>query len=257
MSVKFYYPDGDEIAGENSRKEFLNFYNRVYYYLYRDSVLEKTVIRILERGISSAKDVMNVLLWKTGGIESKDEKNTIIIRNKAVNAEKLWKEIKGVKDELGADRHECTRCAKCPKCVVCDVLENIMNNHDGIGPVYAITLLHFLSKGIFPIYDKFAHIALKVIFDEKHDFNTLLITDKELSKEFNTKDAETISESYQKYRFALNRLEKVFYDVDKKDKRTIDRALWVYGHLFNENNKNKQRLGSKSSSQKGSETEAL
>ena len=39
---------------------------------------------------------------------------------------------------------------------LCDLTKHI----DGLGPVYMITLLHFITQGEFPIYDRFAMASL-------------------------------------------------------------------------------------------------
>ena len=66
------------------------------------------------------------------------------------------------------------------------------------GSVYIINLIYFLSKGRFPIYDKFAP---------------------------GKNDIENVVNMYSEYLWLL---EKLFhkYSID----RITDRALWVYGH---------------------------
>ncbi len=110
-----------------------------------------------------------------------------------------------------------------------------ISKKDGIGSVYAITLLHFASCGEWPIYDKFAHLALLAI-DQEREFPSI-ITDSELGKSFHS-NAKRTFDDYMQYK---NLLHTYFGDAYKKD-RNIDRALWAYGHLFNESKENKNRM---------------
>ena len=86
----------------------------------------------------------------------------------------------------------------------------------GIGPVYLITLLYFISKGQYPIYDKFAHISLKMIEEKDCQFNSL------------------IKDNY------VTRLRNIFGKAYNDS--NVDRALWVYSHLFNDNKRNRKRI---------------
>ena len=249
-TYKFYYPNGDEIRGENSRKEFVDFYSKVYHYEYKKRALEIAIREILKNGVSTTDDIVNILLWKTWVINCDTNSVTVRGRDKngnrgiMIDAEKLWDTLEKPAKELPNKKcGQCTKCDQCTKCVACDTLENLLKQHDGIGPVYAITLLHFISKGEFPIYDKYAHIALKVILDEKRQFEPPLvrwplITDRELGEEFNTKDAKAVFKSYQEN--YIDRLKRIF-DEDYKTYWEIDRALWVYGHMFYNTKTNQQR----------------
>lgn len=217
--MKFFNTIGSEI----SKAEFVRFYSGVYYYLNRDLELERTIDGILTNDDLEAKDVVDILRWKTGATKSSYEDNTVTNQWHTIDAGGLIKEIQGVKRV-----HE----------PVSETLRELMK-HEYIGPVYAITLLYFLSKGRYPIYDKFAHIAIKMI-EEELPFKSL-VEDKTLEKEFSTGavDAEKIFRSYQdKY---IARLHNVFGDAYQKN-RDIDRALWVYGHLFSDTKKNQQRI---------------
>lgn len=106
--------------------------------------------------------------------------------------------------------------------------------HDvsGVGSVYAITLLYFLSGGEYPIYDQFAMMALRAIDSGKKPGEKVHVPDfpDKNSKAFYDLLSPDLSEEsiYQEYIRLLN---KYFGDRYKTD-RNIDRALWVYGHLF-------------------------
>lgn len=110
----------------------------------------------------------------------------------------------------------------------------------GIGTVYLITLLHFITDGEVPIYDRFVMASL-AIWKLKNDQKGLCITDKSVicgcklpSKD--TKAAINILESgiYSDYIHLLKEFCKVNYGNENewKTNRDVDRALWVFGHYF-------------------------
>lgn len=219
--IKFYYPNGEEVKG--GVEEFVRFYNGVYYYQNRDLRLEHTIEEILRQDKLTPENIIDILRWKIGAIGFSYRDTMITNQWHSIDAGKLIEEIKGTKKVNDS---------------VCDTIKMLLR-HDKIGPVYAITLLYFLSKGDYPIYDQFAHIAIKVIVEERPFAS--LVTGKELRKEFNPdyRDPGKIFAHYKKY--YIDRLADVFGDAYKKD-RDIDRALWAYGHLFSETRSNQQRI---------------
>ena len=105
---------------------------------------------------------------------------------------------------------------------------------DNFGSVYIINLIYFLSKGDWPIYDRFAHIALKAIVMEKHPCEIYvsgapakIIKYKENEQE-KIKANEEVIKMYMEYLWLMD---YVFgghtFDIIGRKK---DRALWVYGH---------------------------
>ncbi len=110
----------------------------------------------------------------------------------------------------------------------------------GIGTVYLITLLHFITDGEVPIYDRFAMASL-AIWKLKNDQKELCITDKSVIRgcklpSKDTKAAIKILESgiYSDYIHLLNEFCKVNYGNENewKTNRDVDRGLWVFGHYF-------------------------
>ena len=81
----------------------------------------------------------------------------------------------------------------------------------GLGTVYLLTLVYFISKGKSPIYDQFAHRALDAL-------------EKGLKPKAQEVPKHTVPEKKSKNAF------KWFGSHYKE--RKLDRALWVYGHLF-------------------------
>ena len=107
----------------------------------------------------------------------------------------------------------------------------------GLGPVYLITLLYFVTSsrypGACPIYDRFAMRALLAIKDNKEIDSSVKcgeLPDKD-SKEF----SEITDKRMNNY---INLLKCIFGDTYTYN-RDIDRALWVYGHLFKDSAKGK------------------
>lgn len=92
------------------------------------------------------------------------------------------------------------------------------------GVVYIINLIFFLSKGDLPIYDKFAHKALKSLYMGKKPCEVYVG-----SAPGDKKKIAEVSAMYMEYIWLL---EKVFgkYKIDRK----TDRALWAFGHATSE-----------------------
>lgn len=90
---------------------------------------------------------------------------------------------------------------------------------DNFGAVYIINLMYFKSSGKWPIYDKFAHKALKAILMQKSP-GEIWVGDAPLKAE-----TDKVTNMYLEYCWLLNCL-----FGSKAIDRKIDRALWVYGH---------------------------
>lgn len=90
-----------------------------------------------------------------------------------------------------------------------------------IGPVYIFTLIYYLSKGEYPIYDKFAYKAILALDGDK---NPADIPDKKL----NLPDKTNINKVIDVYCDYCKKLERLFgtHSISREQ----DRALWVYGH---------------------------
>ena len=106
----------------------------------------------------------------------------------------------------------------------------------GIGTVYLITILSFISGGKYPIYDQFAAMAAKAILEGKKPGSRISIDDLPDKNSNAFIDMLDDAESpYFQYIQNIETLSAMYYDGDKsryqKD-RHLDRALWVYGHLF-------------------------
>lgn len=88
-----------------------------------------------------------------------------------------------------------------------------------LGAVYMITLIFFLSKGKYPIYDKFAHKAVKAICFDKNPLDISVDPAPDKS------EVNKVLAMYDEY---CGLLTKTFKKRDLS--REQDQALWVYGH---------------------------
>ncbi len=106
---------------------------------------------------------------------------------------------------------------------------------NGLGTVYLITLLHFITQGEKPIVDRFvlAALAVKQLLDEGYNIpkNSIIRGCSLPSKtEKAAKELMNPDSVYGKY-CALLRKQFPNENEDLKD-REVDQALWVYGHYF-------------------------
>ena len=97
-----------------------------------------------------------------------------------------------------------------------------------IGPVYIINALFFITGGKAPIYDVFAHKAVKALL--------LNIAPSEVYLGGNPgkNDIDNVIAMYNEYMLMLKMVFKDYFEQKKKSEmfisRELDRALWVYGH---------------------------
>ncbi len=192
--------------------------------------VEVKIDDILKNGIRSNEDVDTVLAWKIGGIDHKKsaEGQTTEFRDG-------WKEgyeVKTVffKCNRGAYNRFCDRIVViaetfngCKEIQYENILIEILRALDetgskGFGPVYIMTLLYFISKGQSPIFDRFAYKSV----------NALLLGKRPCEIEYHynsSKKPGDILKVLDGYKDSLKQV------VGKSDiDRSLDRALWVYGH---------------------------
>lgn len=220
--MKFYYPDGEEIY---TVKEFIDFYSKAYFYVSRNIKLENHIVDILKRDKKlDIEDYKDILLWKTGGTIEKDAIE-ISYRGKTINPTKVMSVCSRIDGKEDIDLKKTI-----------EELKKI----DGVGNVIAITIIYFVTKGVkYPIYDKFAHTAL-IKINREDEFDTL-VNDKELSKEF--RDGDNLDAVIADYNNYIEMVSEMEHDW-KGPIRSTDRALWMYGHLFNyvKSNQSREKL---------------
>ena len=104
----------------------------------------------------------------------------------------------------------------------------LKSSPQNIGPVYIINALFFITGGNAPIYDVFAHKAVKALL--------LNIAPSEvyLGGNPSKNDIENVIAMYKEYMLMLKMVFKEYFEQKKKTEifisRELDRALWVYGH---------------------------
>ena len=267
-----------------SIESFLSFYEKIYFYE-GSFIAENRIDRILQNGIQSRKDAYDILAWKLNGInknitnsdsaEKMHYNGEKWLFDKVVNQKKLCQGTYqgGIihfisnendyldrfvgKGEIGKSLEKMKR-----QLAVIDELEENEANEiaadalnllakdapKGMGPVYLITLLYFITNGKrYPIYDKFAHLALRAILNDEETMLGNDITDDIISKDFPPKADEDFGQKvmnikgkntkYKEYMRLIDQFEKKtgikYYADDNSTNRRVDRALWAYGHMFN------------------------
>ena len=201
----------------------------------------------------TCSDVALMLAWKIGKISHAKSKDTIILH-------KDWKEALGEYSEsegFNSWNGEPIKRFGDKRPIMIDVkgitnylhengqrLNDLVGNGNmelaldelrkqpwqGIGAVYLITLLYFVTNhqypGKCPIYDRFAMRALLAIKSNKKigdDVKCGELSDKNI-KNF----PKLVGEKMKQY---IGLIDDIFGE-EYNTNRDIDRALWVYGHLF-------------------------
>ena len=110
-----------------------------------------------------------------------------------------------------------------PQQVLCELRDLHIN---GLGTVYIITLLYFISHGQYPIYDRFAWKAIQAICDDTKPGDVIHASELPEKK---SHAFDTVFDTYMNP--YMDKLKSVFGST-YQESRDIDRALWVYGHKF-------------------------
>lgn len=231
-----------------SKDEFIEMYNKSYFrsaervvkgVTQNSKVAETEIERILNEGIKTTNDVINILAWKIGKIKHKatDENGKITFSKDwedpyHFNILRYGKEWKGIKCfaekivEKFCELHK--KSENCPQEVLNELEKQAPK---GIGTVYLITLLYFISQGKYPIYDRFAYIALQGIKTGAKPLATK-IDPQTLPDRTSKKFKSVYEDCIEPYMKDLSDVFGSDYNSSIEEYRNIDRALWVYGHAF-------------------------
>lgn len=242
----FYVPSSQE-GGESvvfrpgSRDEFIACYADMYYCGGTPVVpdakpnsryVEDEIDALLKRGIQTTTDVTHILAWKFGKIDhgGSDRNESFCYREDWKNAEDLkdasyWGhsfDLESVATFIVDNIVSLEEMAKDDPQGVLDRLKNFK----WIGPVHTIALLYFISRGRYPIYDEFAKRGLDAIVSGVEPGVTVayVAPPDKTSKKFDTVVEDVLNPF-------TSDLDAVFSDA-WRESRDVDRALWVYGHLF-------------------------
>lgn len=239
--MDFYALNGDKLTVT----EFIEKYGNSYYIdqqryvssvAQSSRVVEDTIDELLKNGIKKPIDVVRILAWKIGKIQHSASVDGFVYAKDWKNAEKfeayLYKkqfDIRSIAEYVANNiTHLENEAATDPQKVLCDLRDLQIR---GLGTVYMITLLYFISRGKYPIYDRFAMMAVKAISEGQMPGKTVIKASELPGK--NDKAFDTVFDDHMKpFISKLNEIFKTAY----QESRDVDRALWVYGHAFTAKN---------------------
>ena len=182
--------------------------------------------RLGKDGVQSVADLRDIIEWKTGW--KFDKKTTMFTPQYATENEKQ-KSFSSFFDAIIREIHMCSfsdisSCENAKEAFkrLYAIKENSKNDAKGIGPVYILSILYFLSKFEWPVYDRYAHIACIAIRNNIAPPSRVKYVPPDGSF------IDWVWDDYQEY---CDLLCQIF--GTHSIKRDDDIALWVYGHCFN------------------------
>lgn len=248
----------------NSIKAFLEYYNQ-HYYDKTSLWVEQQIDELLKQEMMSETDLLHIFAWKTNRInhnKSEETKSFVFTKGSGktsaqweINLEKKTatavtrRVIRNIYPFLDFISNKLDKNLKSD-----DILKQIKEQAPyGIGTVYLITFLYFITCGDEPIYDVFAMAALDAIYPTDQDSPSLdlgsIVKQRTLPSKNdggfkNLLNPEKTGRFRSKYIIYKEKLQKFMDEVkderkksgeepiDYKDCRCFDRALWAYGHCF-------------------------
>lgn len=212
-------------------QQFINTYEH-YYYLNTPNVgrritrrnksnqfIENNIQNILIRGLNQ-NDLIFVIAWKIGAIDHVQSNNAIIYRqnfNNTLNFQTQFNiiNVNHLVQYIINNFNQLINMVNNPQLLFQTIFQNRRHN-SYFGLVYCLTLVYFFTQGQYPIYDKYAHIAL-------HAYqNNIPPNNRIVYNQIN---------DWLDYNQYSNSLSNIFGNHNIP--RNIDRSLWVYGHFFN------------------------
>ena len=235
------------------------------YYIQTSQWVEKQIDKLLKKDHLTEEELFNILAWKTNRLNHQkseftksfvytessdknskgwtfDEKSETAIAVTRRTIDDLYPFLKYISKELDTGEDSDT------------LLKNLKEKSpDGIGTVYLITFLYFITSGEEPIYDVFAMAALDAIYPDDLKAESLELGSYVKMRELppkkdnaflNLLNAEKIGRNKSKYIIYKEKLNRFMEEINEerekngedpikyKECRDIDRALWGYGHLF-------------------------
>lgn len=216
--------------------------------------IETEIINIREKNNPNAIDIFKILAWKAGKIDIKKsneikkieyvdnwkEKSSFQMPNQPVVS---WDEFTQFANDISAIwsnyREQKINVSFAWKTLVKLATDTHKETMKGIGTVILVTLLFFITKGEYPIYDRFAMSSLVIWNLNQQGINTPTGTiirgcglpSKEKPEELNEL---LCSGKYYDYIQLLKQFCSKEYGEEDiwKDKRYVDQALYVYGHFY-------------------------
>ena len=212
--MRFYYVSSNgELVASKDVNEFIDIYSKAYF-TWVPYGFELETMKILTKSKYSSDDAIQIMRWKLNDYKGKLYVNDRlkIPRTKFVFGNDVWNKIVAVKDQYNSSKNEK------------EVFRELTKN-DGIGTVYALTILFFITGGQSPIYDRFARLALETISDDK---NIEYYADLKFKEPPDKQSIDAVFNMLDKYKGKLTEI----FGTAWKDNRSIDRALWSYGHFI-------------------------
>lgn len=235
--MKFYDVNGLEISKEQFVKNYGNSYfignKRIVKGVGQNSrYTEEEIEKILNDGIKTHIDVVHILAWKIGKLKHYEceQENKFVYHKDWENAEKMEVKIRNNKFDIRGFSEYILENAECIEKLYEKDSQSALNKLNegsvkGIGTVYLITMLYFITKRECPIYDRFAMKAIEAIINDVKPGS--VIKEKQLPDKTSKKFNKIMENEMKEYICSL----KDVFGTDYKD-RNVDRALWVYGHMF-------------------------
>lgn len=234
--MKFYTLDGNEI----DKSEFVEKYGNSYYrgclrciprVGQSSRFVEDHIDTLLKNGIQKPLDVVHILAWKIGKIKHSESQDSFVYADDWKNAEQFVAyrynrkfDIQTISEYIANNITQLEKNAENhPQQVICELRDLHIN---GLGTVYIITLLYFISRGQYPIYDRFAWKAIQAICDDKKPGDIINASE---SPEKKSRAFDTVFDTHMiSY---MKKMDSVFGSA-YQESRDVDRVLWVYGHAF-------------------------
>jgi hypothetical protein len=224
--MSFYDLNGNQLTQQN----WINYYEPFYYLDEPRNIgqkitrknktnihVERKIENILNDGLTN-NDIPLVIAWKIGAIDHiNSSQNNIIFRQNFNTTYQFQTQF----NRINAN-HIINYCKVNFNNLLTLNGQNLLGalmgnrrNNSYFGLVYCLTLVYFFSKGYWPIYDKYAYIALYTILNNIQPHNTIHYTQ---------------INNWHQYQLYVHNIISIF--GQQNISRQIDRSLWVYGHLF-------------------------
>lgn len=232
----------DTMGKELNWKDFLSYYEPFYFLPSESDALvrikhktspfiEKEIERILANGLNK-NDIIFIIAWKLGDIKhSESEKSKQIEYQREFNIKLINSRNYNLSDMVKYLNINFDRLAELAQSkqygeLFCDLC---INKVSGFGTTYIINLMFFFSKGELPIYDAYVNCALNAIRNKYKPDETCVVKITNIPQ-LNNGHQDHIHKAWNFYLDYIKEL-KTIYGSDNIT-RTMDRALWVYGHCF-------------------------
>jgi len=234
----FYDTTGKEL----NWNYFLSYYEP-YYFLSSKSdasvivknktspFIEKEIEKILVRGLNK-NDIIFIIAWKLGYIkQSESEESKQIEFQREFNIRLIDRYNNNFTEMVKYLNVNFDRLSKLAQFKQYEELfSNLcINRVSGFGATYIINLMFFFSKGELPIYDAYVSCALNALCNKYKPDKTCVVKITNIPQLYNGHQ-DHICKAWNFYQNYIKELKAI--SGSDYVTRTMDRALWVYGHCF-------------------------